>query len=483
MTPSKILFYFCLSFIGGIFFSSFFKVSFSLLISILIFAVFLISVFPKSQNLLVFGFCILFFVFGIFRYQSYFSKIQNQEIKNFIGTEISIFGIIDEQPRVGEKIITFPVKTEKGKILVKARRYPEFEYGEEIKIAGTLKEPESLSGFNYKNYLLKDGILAEIDFPQIEKTGENFGNPIKKILIFLKERLKNSLKENLLPLHSGILEALLFGEEEDIPKDWKEKLNKTGTRHIVAVSGMNITIISFLILNTLLIFGFWRKQAISLSLILIFFYVLMIGAPQSAIRAAIMGALVLIAQYFGRQSESSRALFLAAAAMLFFNPLLLMYDIGFQLSFLATFGLIYLSPVFQEIFKKFPNFLELKNNLVSTISAQTFVLPILLYNFGQFSLISPLPNILILWLLPFLTIFGFVFSFIGIFSKTLGYLLSFPAWLFLSFILKVIDFFSKIPLSSIDLKVNLIFLLFSYSILFFLTFYFQRKINQPIFLR
>jgi competence protein ComEC len=209
----------------------------------------------------------------------------------------------------------------------------------------------------------------------------------------------------------------------------------------------------------------------------------MIGAPSSAIRAAIMGTLVLIAQYFGRQSESSRIIFLAGATMLFLNPLLLRYDIGFQLSFLATLGLIYLSPVFQEIFKKFPNFLEMRNNLISTLSAQTFVFPILIYNFGQFSLISPLPNILILWLLPFLTIFGFIFSFIGIFSKILGYLLSFPAWFFLSFVLKVIDFFSKFPFSSINLKVNIIFLLLSYLILFFLTFYFQRKISQPIFLR
>jgi competence protein ComEC len=483
MTASKVLFFCCLSFIFGIFVASFFNFSFPVLFLVLILALFLISIFSKYQNFLVAGICLLFFVLGIWRYQSYLSKVKSQEIKNFIGKEISIFGIIDEEPRIKEKTIIFSVMTEKGKILVKTGRYPEFEYGEKIKITGILKEPESFSGFDYKNYLLKNGILVEIDFPKIEKLKENFGNPIKRELIHLKGKLKSSLKENLPVLHAGILEALLFGEEEDISNEWKEKLNKTGTRHIVAVSGMNITIVSFLVLNFLLFFGFWRKQAILLSLFLIFLYVLMIGAPVSAIRAAIMGTLLLIAQYLGRQSESSRIIFLAGAIMLFLNPLLLRYDIGFQLSFLATLGLIYLSPVFQEIFKKFPNFLEARNNLVSTLSAQAFAFPILLYNFGQFSLISPLPNILILWLLPFLTIFGFVFSFLGIFSKTLGYLLSFPAWLFLSFILKVIDFFSKIPFSSINLKINPIFLFLSYLILLSLTFYFQRKINQPIFLR
>jgi len=481
MTPSKILFYFCLSFIGGIFFSSFFKFPFFFLLSFLIFAIILISIFPKFQNILVLGFCILFFVFGIFRYQNYLSKIKNQEIKNFIGKEISILGLVDDEPKIKEKSILFPLKTEKGKILIRAKRYPEFEYGEKVKITGILKEPEAKDSFNWKNYLLKDGILVEMDFPKIEKTGENFGNPIKKFSIFLKRRIEEAIRENLPLLHSALLKSLLFGEEEEIPFDWKEKLNQTGTRHIAAVSGMNITIISSLILSFLLFLGLWRHHAFYLSIFLISFYVFMIGAPSSAIRAAIMGILYLTAQHFGRISSGERSVVFAATLMLFFNPLLLRYDISFQLSFLAILGIIYFYQFFFEKLKKFPKLI--KENLASTLSAQIFTFPILIYNFGQISLISPLSNVLILPILPTITILGFIFSFFGIIFEPIGYLLSFPCWLLLSYLLKVVDLCSKIPYSFLTLKVNFLFLLISYSILIPLALYLSKKFSQPLFLR
>jgi competence protein ComEC len=481
MTPSKILLYFCLSFIGGIFFASFFKISLQILFFLSILSLILISIFPKNRILLVLAFCIFSFVLGIFRYQIFFSKIQNQEIKKFIGKEISIFGVIDEEPKIREKSIIFPLKTEKGKILVKAGRYPGFEYGEKVRITGILKEPERKDSFNWKNYLLKDGILVEMDFPKIEKTGENFGKPIKKFSIFLKKKIEEAIKENLPSLHSALLKSLLFGEEEEIPFEWKEKLNQTGVRHIAAVSGMNITIISSLILSFLLFLGLWRHHAFYLSIFLISFYILMIGAPASAIRAAIMGILYLTAQYFGRMASGERSIVFSATLMLFFNPLLLRYDVGFQLSFLAILGIIYFYQFFFEKFKKLPKLI--KESLASTLSAQIFTFPILIYNFGQISLISPLSNVLILPILPVITILGFIFSFFGIIFEPIGYFLSFPCWLLLSYLLKVVDFCSKIPYSFLTLKVNFIFLLISYSILIPLAFYLNKKFSQPLFLR
>jgi len=481
MTSSQIFFYLCLLFIAGIFAASFFKFPFVFLLLILILSLILISIFPKSRSILFFAFCLLFFVFGIFRYQNYFLKIQNQEIKNFVGKEISIFGIVDDEPKIREKLTIFPLKTEKGKILVKAKRYPEFEYGEKVKITGILKEPEAKDSFNWKNYLLKDGILVEMDFPKIEKTGENFGNPIKKFSIFLKKKIEEIIRENLPPLHSALLKSLLFGEEEEIPFEWKEKLNQTGVRHIAAVSGMNITIISSLILSFLLFLGLWRHHAFYLSIFLISFYVLMIGAPASAIRAAIMGILYLTAQHFGRISSGERPVVFAATLMLLFNPLLLRYDIGFQLSFLAILGIVYFYQFFFEKFKKFPNLI--KESLASTLSAQIFTFPILIYNFGQISLISPLSNVLILPILPTITILGFIFSFFGIIFEPIGYLLSFPCWLLLNYLLKVVDLCSKIPYSFLTLKVNFLFLLISYSILIPLILHLNKKFSQPMFLR
>jgi competence protein ComEC len=278
--------------------------------------------------------------------------------------------------------------------------------------------------------------------------------------------LEESL-EKILPLpQSAILEALLFGKEENISKKLKEKLNLTGTRHIAAVSGMNITIISNLILGFLLWLGLWRNQAFYLSVILIIFYILMIGAPSSAIRAGIMAILFLTAQHFGRLSSSSRAIVFAATLMLFQNPLILRWDIGFQLSFLATMGIINLQEILSEKLKKIPDFLQLRSNLSATLAAQIFVFPILIYNFGQISIISPLTNIFILPLIPTITILGFIFSFIGIFWQGLAKILSWLAWLGLTYILKIVDFSSKIPFASLTFKnVHWIFLIISYLIL------------------
>ena len=490
MTKSKIFLYFCLSFITGIFLNSIIKIPQLLMLSFLILGILLISVFWKYRDFVIFGFCILFLILGIWRHQIFLSKLENSEIKKHINENIVLIGVVDAEPDIREKVIKLKIRIEgiDNEILVTTRRYPEYQYGDKLKITGRLEEPQIFEDFNYKNYLLKDGILAVINFPEITFWGKDFGNPIMKILFSLKQKLKESLNNVMSSPQSGLLEALFFGDEENISKDWKEKFNLTSTRHIAAVSGMNITIISALILNFLLFLGFWRPQAFYLSIILIFLYILMIGAPASAVRAGIMGILFLAAQHLGRISTGSRVIVFAATLMLIQNPLLLTLDIGFQLSFLAVMGLIYLQPIFSDFLKKIPDFFlkdltfeifQVRVNLSATLAAQIFALPILIYNFGQVSIISPITNILILPLIPIITILGFIFSFIGIFWQGLAQILSWPAWLLLSYILKIIDLSSKIPFSYLIFKnVHWIFLPISYLALGILTWRLQE--NQKL---
>ncbi|MBZ9572297.1 ComEC family competence protein [Patescibacteria group bacterium] len=486
MTKSKILLYFCLSSIGGIFLNSILFIPQLILLSLLILGILLISVFWKYKRLVVLGFCILFFVFGIWRHQGVLSKIENSPIKNFIGKEVTLIGLIEKEPDTREKSTKLTIKIEKtiaenssppdiGKVLVTAGKYPEYQYGDKIKIRGLLKAPAVFESFNYRDYLAKDGILAVIYFPEIELIAKNQGNFLQKSLISFKNKLKESLNKVMPEPQSAIFEALFFGDEGNISEDWKEKLNSTGTRHITAVSGMNITIISAILLNFLLVIGLWRSQAFYFSIILIILYILMIGAPSSVVRAGIMAGLLLIAQHFGRLSSASRAIVIAATIMLVQNPLLLRLDVGFQLSFLAIMGLIYLQPIFLDFFKKIPNFLQLRNNLAATLSAQLFTLPILIYSFGKIPITSPLSNILILPLIPQITVLGFIFSFFGIFWQKFAQVLSWPAWLLVTYILKIIDWFSKIPWTSLTLEnVHWIFVLISYLILG----YFAFRLNQ-----
>ena len=455
MTASKIFLYFCLAFVAGIFLNSLVEISQLVMLGALILGLILISVLWHRKKIAVFGFCILFLALGVFRHQQVENRSTKSEIRNHndTGENIILVGIVAEEPDVRASSVKLEIKSEEGKILGTTSRYPEYKYGQVLEITGKLKTPsEDIEGFNYKEYLSKEGIYSEMSWPKIRPTGENKGNIIYKYLFAAKGKLKESVNRVMSPPQSGLLEALFFGDEENVSQEWKDKFNITGTRHITAVSGMNITIIASLILNFLLLLGLYRSQAFYISVILIILFIMMIGAPASALRAGVMGILLLTAQHFGRLSSASRAVVFASTFMLALNPLLLKIDVGFQLSFLAVMGLIYLQPWFLSLFRKIPNVFQLRYTLAATLSAQVFTLPILIYNFGRISPLSPLSNILIVPTLSLVTIFGFVFSILGIIFLPLGQLISWFAWLILSYIIAIIDFFSKIPFASVTIN-------------------------------
>jgi competence protein ComEC len=473
MTASKIFLYICLSFIGGIFLNSFFEIHQFLMLSFLILGLIFISVFFKYKNLVVIGFCILFLVFGIWRHQQIELGVMNSELRklNDSGKELTLVGVVSEEPDVRGKSQKLTIKIEniKGKVLVTTREYPEYQYGDKLKITGKLKSPtEDIDGFNYKDYLLKDGIYSVMDFPEIEllERGKYTGLTCviyAKILDF-KNKLRESIEQNLSPPQSSILEAIILGDKRKISEEWKNKLNIAGVRHITAVSGLHVTILSSILMTILIGLGLWRQQAFWFSIILITLFVIMTGFQPSAIRAGIMGSIFLIAQYFGRMSSASRAVFFAGAVMLAQNPLLLKLDVGFQLSFLAMLGIIYLLPFFQNWLKFIPWF-QVKSILAMTFSAYFFTLPILIYDFGYFSLIAPITNILILPLLPFIMGLGFIFGLAGIIFQPLGWILSWPCWLLLTYLIKIVDWLSSFSWSAYTLKISWIWLPISYLIL------------------
>ncbi len=493
MTASKIFLYFCLSFITGIFLSSFFNFSLPALLVFLILAAVLISVFWRYKNFVIIGFCILFLVLGIWRYQEAKLQITNNKLQIYNDGEqdIALIGIISTEPKFTEKSqrLTINVKqielTEnnspmvEGMVLVTANRYPEYQYGDKLEIIGKLEAPsKDIDGFDYQDYLKKDGIYSIMSFPGIKSLGQNLGSPAMKILFSFKNKFKETARQFISPPQIGILEALIFGDEENISKTWKDKLNLTGTRHITAVSGMNITIISFIILNFLLLLGFWRQQAFYFTIFLLVLYILMIGAPASAVRAGIMAGILLLAQHLGRMSGAQRAVVFAAAFMLAINPILLKLDVGFQLSFLAVLGMIYWQPFFSEFLKKVPNpkFFPARITLSATLSAQIFTLPILIYNFGYIPLVSPIANVLIVPFLASLTILIFVFGLSGMIFSGLGWILSWPVWLFLTYILGTIGWFSMLPLAVFKLEnIHWISLVIFYLVLGFLTWKIQER--------
>jgi competence protein ComEC len=213
-----------------------------------------------------------------------------------------------------------------------------------------------------------------------------------------------------------------------------------------------------------------RRRASWFSIILIWVYIVLTGLTTSGIRAGIMGSIFIIAGAFGRQNTNSRTIVLACAAMLLQNPLLLIYDIGFQLSFMACLGIIYLRPIIKYF---------LKSDIVAaTFSAQIFTLPIMIFNFGTISLVAPITSMLILPVMPAILSFGFLFSIFAAISKILGWIFFVPCYLLVSYFLEVMNIFSQPWMEKSILNVSWIWILLAYLMLGFFTWFLNKKFSQ-----
>jgi competence protein ComEC len=364
-------------------------------------------------------------------------------------------GMVAKEPIIKSNSIQLTVNTNIGKILITTSNYPRYNYGDTLKISGKIQFPTTFEDFNYKQYLAKDKIYYVMYYPKIELLAENQGNKIFSAILKFKNNITDKI-ETVMPFPEvSILEGIILGNKQIFSEKIKNNLSVTGTSHITAVSGMNIVIISNIVMIFLIGIGFWRKQAFWIATILIILFVFMIGAPASAVRAGIMGVIFLYAQKIGRLNNVSRIMVFACAMMLIFNPLLLRYDVGFQLSFLAVLGLIYIKPIFDKILEK----LQKKEILgpilqiiTTTIAAQISVLGILVYNFGKISIISPITNILIVPLITLLTIIGIIFIGGLMVSGFLGKILLWPVYIGTTYILRIVDWFAKIPWASKEIS-------------------------------
>jgi competence protein ComEC len=200
--------------------------------------------------------------------------------------------------------------------------------------------------------------------------------------------------------------GILIGARKTLPLEIVNNFTATGVSHIVAVSGYNISII-ILALEKM---SWWigRKPAFWTSLIIIIMFVIMTGASSSVIRAAVMGSLVLFSFASGRLYSITPSLFFAVIIMLLFNPKILFWDIGFQLSFLATCGIIYILPMLEQLTEKFGELFNLKSYFLTTCSAIIATTPLILFNFEKFSIVAPLVNVLVLPVVPPVMLFGFL---------------------------------------------------------------------------
>lgn len=254
--------------------------------------------------------------------------------------------------------------------------------------------------------------------------------------------------------HAGLLSGILFGTKASLSFEFKEALIRTGTIHITALSGMNITIIANLAVTTLLRV-FSRRTSSLLSVLIIIGFIQFVGPSASVVRAGIMGCMALFAVVTGRQRRALFFLFMTVVLMLLYRPA---YgtELSFQLSVLATLGIILFAQpkdsqtlVFTQ--KPSPIYVPqwIKDDFRTTLAAQIFTVPLIAIQFHRISLIAPLANVAIGFLIAPLTVLGMILVLLGFILPILAIPLSWIVWLMLSYVISVIELFASLSLASI----------------------------------
>jgi len=466
MSKSKIFFVLSLSFLCGVFATSFFRIEdyFILILSASALALFIINY--QNKKIIAASAAILFLALGIWRTNTSIVAARNNLSGGKLGPA-QFIGTVAREPDADEKYQKIIVRDgEKNKILVNTDIYPAYNYGDELKVSCILQEPPAFakasagqaknyedSSFDYQMYLAKDGIYRICNKASILLLRSDGGSAFYSFVLSAKNKFEEKISAVFPDPEGAYLKGLLLGGSRRMTKNLSDAFSRTGTSHTLAVSGYNVTIVAAFLMWAGIWIGLWRGQVFSFALAGIVLFVLMTGAPSSAVRAGIMGSLVIWAMKEGRLANSTNAILLAAGAMLAINPLLLRYDAGFQLSFLATLGIVYLSPLLENFFwrqGRAPKFV--RETIILTLAATVFVLPILLNSFEKLPLVSPIANLLILPAIPAIMGMGFVAGIAGFIFVPLGKLVGFLPFVLLKAELFIVQWLGNLPWASVEVK-------------------------------
>ncbi len=454
----RIFYSICFGFVFGVLLRSFvfiniyFAIFFAALSAIFIL---FFTVISKRNFGIIFSVFILTFSFGIFRFH-----LADKSAPIFpIEAKVSFSGILIDEPDIRENNqklnIEVDIGEEKTKILATVGFEENFKYGDEVKFLGKLQKPQNFltdtgKEFDYINYLRKDGILYISSYPEIEIVSRRHGNFIKRFLFSAKEKFLAKMNFAIPEPESLLMGGLILGEKSAFSEELREDFVRTGTIHIVALSGYNVTIVAewFMKLFSFLPF-MW---SIGAGIFAILLFVLMTGGSSTALRAGIMATLALVARATGRNYDVARALALAGVLMIIFNPFVLVYDVSFQLSFIATVAVIFLAPKIEKHFTWITERFGLRDIVSVTCAAYIFVLPFILYKMGNLSLVALPANILVLPFIPITMVFGFLTGFFGLIWNMLALPFGYISYLLLHYELGIIQFLSNIPFASFSVS-------------------------------
>jgi len=501
LTTQLPLMWFSLAFLAGIVLASLVSLSIWIWISLIVFSLFLLIIsqiltprLPASFPLHPFAF-VLFcaLCIGAARYQISVPKFNAFHIAFYNDREYDflITGTLVEPPDYRDNYTNLRVEVSavdtgdrelpvSGLLLVRASNNQVFHYGDILRLRGKLKTPPENEDFSYRDYLAAQHIHSYMSSAEVTVLPGKGGNPFSRVLYALKDKSLNNIYRLFPDPESSLLAGILLGVDTGLTNELQQAFKDTGTAHIIAISGFNISIIAGLFVTFFSKFLGPQRGAL-LAIIGIAFYTLLVGADAAVVRAALMGSLALFAKQVGRRQFALNTLLAVALLMCLWNPLYI-WDVGFQLSFFATLGLILYADPFSQfanriIAKYFPastaeKSAELFSEFVLlTLAAQVTTIPIMAYHFQRISLVSFIANPFILPPQPAVMILGGLAVLLSLIWLPLGQIAAWVAWPFVVYTIRMVELFDRVPHGTLFLgKLSIWFVIAIYAVLFSVTF-------------
>jgi competence protein ComEC len=353
----------------------------------------------------------------------------------------------------------FVVRTDsREKVLITTDLLSKVRHGDRVNILG---KPQLVESGSYAGYLSKDDIYYTYK-GGVEVVSSGHGHPIKEALLSIKNFLTSKMKDLWPEPESSLLSGLIVSGKDALPKDTLEGFRRAGVVHMVVLSGYNVAVIAGFLFVLFATLG--SRKAATISILGVIFFVVMSGGSATVVRGAIMTILVFIGRLKKREGSSGRIMLFTLVLMLIYNPKYLVFDASFQLSFLAVVGLVYGTPIIQGfVGRMFPahgqNTGHLRQTLSrlielvsATLATQILVLPFLLYNMGNFSLVFLLSNLLILPVVPVVMFVGFLATILSFLIGFLAYPLVFISHLLLKWILFVAESLGNLPFAEAQIE-------------------------------
>lgn len=388
---------------------------------------------------------------------------------------VTIEGLIIEAPDVRDTHVNLRVRVERiflsdgseravnGIALVQAPRVADYRYGFPVRITGELNTPPEFDDFSYRDYLARQGVYSLVQYAAVEVTGERQGNPARAALLDFRSYADQMIKRLVGDPQASLLAGILLGIESGISESVREAFSVTGAAHVIAISGSNLVILGGL-LQTLARRFAPERWAAAITIAGMVLYALFVGGDPPVIRAALMASLGLIASQLGRQTWGLASLAFSGWLMTVINPQTL-FDVGFQLSFMATLGLIlYVEPLQTLLEKLLAGWLGaerikqilagLSDAFIVTIAAQITTTPIIALYFGQLSLASLPVNLLIVPAQGPLMVLGGIGVLVAMIVFPLGQVITWGSWVFVTYTLSVVRFFARLPFASIAVNIT-----------------------------